>query len=1419
MEAVISKTPNKLFEQAKKFLSSKLIVLIALVGLSIGAFTTISQPKADDVSFSQIYQYYLLADKHGTENFAKASTSESGSEAKSGKLAGILGNGGNQGTFNYSDIINGAPPKSRNEAKKFSHIMGTLAGYNYISVQSNGVNKIIFLLGRFVVGLFLLVVGVMTDLLSLFWNLIVNVIAEYNIFNLLGSAFGASKAGDQMAKALGMNADDIKDWISFGITVFTAVILYTLVRMLRHGGTNIDEADRRKFIGRIVGLLGIPVVVTMVCMILSDVTQLAPNTNPSKNPVYASWMMDVQDWAEKHNFNISIGNIGDIDSSGKSYVDASYNPYGPNKKANKIGQALYASSGIAQNDSKWPNTAMAISYMLSETFDARDYLGYIDDHDIGDYVKQNQFSGEAKGSKLYDFDNAYTDFGNAKANWSAPAGISKAKNDYGKPDDKDKAASANKTWEDRFIFGAKNTGDLASYYKQQPSAEQVYSTAGSGSNNNNLTYESMFLVLSTDFSDRGGEFSLDGPTYGAYATISKFDSNRYAYYRYSMVGNPIFTIPAMATNGMLSALVGLAAISALWSVGIVNMNLKPLRAWMKSISFGDIEYSEATLIYGLGIGATALTITLVPNALVDLFTGISDMIGSLLSGNNNAGTQTVLSSEMLGTSYWASFAFALAGLVMFRNSKSFRDKLIELLTIPWEWASAKGQALEDSVNDGMVAQGRQETRNALKDRRHKKNSLLEDISMNRTSFGKGLNQLTNGAAGDLSDKLLTNRAKTGDYNIGTRPDGLHSNRELTMDEIKRRGDLRRMGNAIGDLTADTEAPDALANQFDDHATPDDGLAEDQLVNPDGTMNADNPYISPETAAAMSGVNAMADDLANRDQKLQDLTNAGAQGLTPEEAKQLNQDHELEDKVLGKDGAKDYQDLQHKLARGEQLTPEEQKRLDKYNKELSDAGVTPDKLQDMADLEQKASPLLSPEQTTELNELQTKAGQILGDKDLHRYQDLESKKLSGEPLDNKEQQELSSYTKKLKNNGMKPSELRRYENLQSRGQTGVSPHENGVYSSLMKKGTDAPNMDNRKMKDFARLSKKAANNTITPAEKTKLSEYKSALKGTLTPQEIGHLQSIASRRTDGKLNTDEIGHLKQLEAKNALEQKGRMALSGGQQEKLSSLQFARDNAFRSQDPEGAAKLKAYTNMRGQMNNAQLAEFKKLQERARNIADKSMSAGQLKEFNHLNQLRHPRLPNGESSQMTIGERNQLNALKEKAARGLGNRKRSLDRLDRQIKDNVATIQHNRSQLVNKAQNIQEIQHAKLARVNEANANAIGVGNIQRAFRTFASGGGTVDDANRLVKATQDALDRTTNPSRKAAIAKVAENIADQTKNFNFIPRGSVDLNGDGKVDLNDGTLQSSPKNPSREFNDLTTNIQRLRDTITQVEKYGK
>lgn len=1174
------KTPWR--QRLKKIINSKLLVLAALLTLTIGGVTTVNHVAADDSNdkLSQVYQYFLLSNSSGTDG-ATASTSESGtasggdssSDSKTKKLAGLLGNGGNQGTFSYKQIIDNAD--NPEAAKRFSALMATLSGYNYISVQSNGVEKILSIAGRGIFGLILLVIGVVMDMFNLFWNMIIKVIAEYNIFTVLANAWVSTGSGQKMLDAIGWSAEYLKKIVAFLMGVFTVVILWTFVMMLRRGADNLDQSAKKKLFGRLVGLIGVPVVLIFVCMALQDVEEISKEQLGDTSD-YASWMMDVQDWAYQSNFNVNTaGGIKVKTDNGDTYVDTSFNPYKTSKPASKIGQSLY-SIGLGKSKTNFPNSIIAISYMRSETFDSRSYLGAIASSDsLTSLVNGKGKNGFGSNETLYTFDGTTTSRGNSDSDLKDMGGnpMSAAKSDYAeytsiKKNFKKARAGRMTTWEDRYIYGAKNTGALSAYYKDQPSGEQIYSDAGGGSNQ--LSYESTFLALNTKFNDLGGTFSLDGPTYGAYATIAKYDSNRYAYYKYSMVGNPIFTYPAMVSSGIIKAMTGLLVIMALWSIGIVDMNVKPFRSWIKTISFGDVEYLMATLLRGVGILGAIISITIVPDMLNGLLQALSAVAASLFTGGTDTtDSSSILVSEMVGISAWLSFAFAAVGaLMLIKNVSGMRDKLIGFIVLPWQWADAKAQALEDQVSSKAIARGLDKAQKKIDQRRKRTNDMLSDLSNENTAFGKYANKLTNGKAGDLADQALKTRLNTGDYAADAKGNGMQTGKEMTMEQLRRAGANRRLRQELEKAKASGKTPAQALQDFKDKAGK--GLAADNLSGKDGMLNAGNEYLSNQDAADMDKFNKDADAMQQKGQELQDLEDQAlpTNNLTDDEARRLNDLENSAKDALGEDDWNEYQQLQKKLANGEALTPEEQAEWDRLNGKLSES-MSPDDLKEMQDLENRALSSIDGADANKLNDLEQRGQDILGEDNWNRYKELQDKQARGEDLTPEEQAQLKNLNKQLIEGGLGADGVEQLNDLEQRQANGeaLTTAETKQLQRLTKQATSK--LGTRDLNDYQKLAqKKASGQPMTAAEQQRLAGYDKQLKSTLGRSGVETMRSLQAKQASGQILTPT--ETKQLQT---LQRQARQVLGKQGMENYKQLQ-AKVNSGQKLTPAETQQLAGY-----------------------------------------------------------------------------------------------------------------------------------------------------------------------------------------------------------------------------------------------------
>ncbi|MFP7774899.1 hypothetical protein ACLHIM_07085 [Ligilactobacillus sp. LYQ112] len=90
--------------RTKRFLTSKLVVLLALLTVGFGLFAGGKQVNADQ-GMATAYQYYLLWDNAGGVQGAKHSNEGKVAQKLSSAVQGTLGSGGNYLKFGYSDCV------------------------------------------------------------------------------------------------------------------------------------------------------------------------------------------------------------------------------------------------------------------------------------------------------------------------------------------------------------------------------------------------------------------------------------------------------------------------------------------------------------------------------------------------------------------------------------------------------------------------------------------------------------------------------------------------------------------------------------------------------------------------------------------------------------------------------------------------------------------------------------------------------------------------------------------------------------------------------------------------------------------------------------------------------------------------------------------------------------------------------------------------------------------------------------------------------------------------------------------------------------------------------------------------------------------------------------------------------------------
>ena len=845
MQVEIANKKRSLKKRFKSFFKSKFIVITTLILTTLGLFGGIAKTSADSIDLSGVYQYFLLDNQNGYNSDDKKAKHDVKHPT------GALGSGGNHGRFNYTQIVEGAGKDNRASAKQFSSEMATLSGYHYFNVTDQGFRGIFNSAGTFLEGLVLIPFGLIVDLSTIIYHIFSNVIVKYNVFTMLGSAFGNTGVASGLADAFGISKSFLESIVSLAMAFFATILVIGIVKALSHEDA-FSMSHWKKNLQRIVGFLAMPVVVTFCSMLINDLTADSMTVG-KQDPDFANYIINVQTWA-KDNFNMNVGGAKGISSSTKdgTYLDSSWNPYADNgKKASQIGQALFQEGPLS--GTAFPNTALAVQLMSNKTFTAQDYLSYIESTDNANGVKTALKSFGKDYGNLYDFGTAYTSMGTKEDNWNMQdTPISAAKDDY-EADDKAKTQSSHRltgpiqTWVERYIYGAKSTGDLKDYYGKNPSMEQVYADfGGNSSGGQRLSDASTFLVLNTKFDVEGGTFSINNPAQGVKGTVASFAYQTPVWSSYALVGSALYTLPKMIGSAIFTMIVLLAILIAILRIGLIEMNIDPLRAWFKSIFKGDIEYTYASIVYAVGILGTVILMSYVGPTFSGALNKIINTLFGPLTQNitfNSSGTPSVGGTELIGLSGIITFAIALIALRFFIKDPKFREGLVETLTLPWTWASATGHKLEAQVDGNMMS----EAKNRINNRANLNKKVGQGLKNGRDSFRNHLDSLAKGDSrrsrlankmtGGLAGKFARGINAAKDFvnpNADVDTEGGLSKAEALKRQMRTDGAKQRLENAMAMIPNDKKIEkgiDGALNKLEDGANkfePD----EDGMLNPE-----------------------------------------------------------------------------------------------------------------------------------------------------------------------------------------------------------------------------------------------------------------------------------------------------------------------------------------------------------------------------------------------------------------------------------------------------------------------------------------------------------------------------------------------------------------------------------------------------------
>lgn len=811
---------RKMKKAISKIFKSKLTVLFVILVVWIVGSQVIGE--AAGYKAGTAYQYYLLGEK--SEHITEESEN-----AKFLKL-GSLGSGGVSGEFSYDDIVNSASEDDKNEAERFASIMATYSTFNYFSNKVEGFASILSYVGRAVALIILLPLALIMDTLNLLIDALLGIIAKVNVIPMLASALTDLDIASDLAGYLGITEATISTITSSLLSFAVAMILISLAGMFRSRG-RIDQGSYSKLKGRIFSVLAMPLIIGIGATLLDNFHDLASESDNFQGN-FSRYMVDSRAWAYNFNFapNGDNGRDGNIKpSSDSSYVDLNYNPY-TTLGALRI-KRINSQSSLAGNDEDnvFPNTALVLSYGTSESFSAIDFINYKGTAASKSYYGRDDGDGKSFGSyydyaqtmaengKLQDVNRSYYPSGGDRVDDDAVGGgYKEAIDDYVSGDTL--MVSPQIAWRDRFIYGAKSSGDnIDNYYSEPPSIEQMENEVGTN-DEAAFSNQSMFLILSTMFNETGGKYYIDAPSRGILQAKAAFDSNRSTYFVVSMVGSPWLTIFGLIAKPIIQLVIMCAIVFAILSMGIIDMNLRPLMAWLKGITLGNIEYSQALIIYCIGIGGTILTLIAVPQLLGAGIEALSKLVVVPAEMRDLEAISPQASIALKGTPLIITALLSLVFAFLFFKSPTFRKSIIELFTMPWAWAKSTGERLEMQASGGAGMRMKTES-----DRMIQRNGLNQALNFSNLAhggagaggstsvFGKAANWVKNTASGvkeDLnlpSSNLATGQNETGSAGL----DGMKSKKVQSAGTVAKNGMYERAVNSLRENEVDRDVSDKV----------------------------------------------------------------------------------------------------------------------------------------------------------------------------------------------------------------------------------------------------------------------------------------------------------------------------------------------------------------------------------------------------------------------------------------------------------------------------------------------------------------------------------------------------------------------------------------------------------------------------------
>lgn len=800
-----------------KIFQSKFTVIFAILFVLISGLQMQGQAK---YQAGTAYQYYLLGQK-------AESLQEDTEEQKAAMKLGSLGSGGVSGEFSYDEIVNSASGDDQEEAKRFASTMATYSTFNYYSNKVEGFGSILPYVGRFLSLVILLPLAILMDLLHLLIPALVQLIAKFNVIRLLAGALTSLDITADLANMIGVGKETIANFTTAIFSFAIVMILLSLGGMFRTGG-RIDQGSYSKLKGRLFSILALPLIVGIGASFLDDLIEIT-SENDQASGNFSRYLVDDRAWAYNFNFapNGDNGDDGDINpSSGSSYVDLKYNPYTGDGE-DRI-KRINSKSSLANNDKGniFPNTSLVLAFGSSDSFSAVDFINYKGTKASQHYYGRDDGDGEGFGSyyqyaednkdEIMDVDKSYHPSGGVRKTdgdkddtTSQRGGFKEAIKDY--KDGDELTVTPQIAWRDRFIYGAKSAGEnIDKYYSSAPSIEQMENKVGTHQEEA-FSNQSMFLILSTMFNETGGKYYIDAPARGILQAKAAFDSNRSSYYVVSMVGNPIFTMFGLISKPIIQLVIMLAVATAVLSLGIIEMNSKPLMAWLKGMTLGNMEYAQALIVYCMGIGGTVLSLVSLPVLLGKMLEGVAKLIILPAYFMDKDAISPQASVALHGTPLIFSSLLAIIFGYLYIKSPTFRRSLIELFTMAWAWAKSTGERIEFQASGGAGMRMKQESgrmvdRNKLNQAMNQKNEQQQQKPASR--FGTVRNWMKDtkdGVKGDLNIPSydFSQGAGSGEPGSGNDPD---QNKVKDAGTIARNGMYERARNNLKENEVDKDLP-------------------------------------------------------------------------------------------------------------------------------------------------------------------------------------------------------------------------------------------------------------------------------------------------------------------------------------------------------------------------------------------------------------------------------------------------------------------------------------------------------------------------------------------------------------------------------------------------------------------------------------